>query len=92
MAYTPMIVQYLEMKKQYQDCLLFFRVGDFYEMYFDDAVVAARDMDVVLTSKGCGDNEKSPMCGVPYHSVEVYIARLLAHGHKVAVAEQMEDP
>ncbi len=87
-----MIVQYLEMKKQYQDCLLFFRVGDFYEMYFDDAVVAARDMDVVLTSKGCGDNEKSPMCGVPYHSVEVYIARLLAHGHKVAVAEQMEDP
>ncbi len=92
MALTPMLQQYKDLKKQYSDCLLFDRVGDFYEMYFEDAVIGARDMDVVLTKKSCGEEEKAPMCGVPYHAVETYIARLLDRGHKVAIAEQMEDP
>jgi len=92
MALTPMLQQYKDLKEQYKDCLLFDRVGDFYEMYFEDALIGSRDMDVVLTKKSCGEEEKAPMCGVPYHSVETYIARLLEHGHKVAIAEQMEDP
>ena len=84
MALTPMLQQYKDLKEQYKDCLLFDRVGDFYEMYFEDALIGSRDMDVVLTKKSCGEEEKAPMCGVPYHSVETYIARLLEHGHKVA--------
>jgi len=92
MAYTPMILQYLEVKKQYSDCILFFRLGDFYEMFFEDALIASKDMDVVLTQKACGDGEKAPMCGVPYHAVETYVARLIEKGHKVAIAEQMTDP
>ncbi len=92
MAYTPMMQQYLATKEQYKDCILFFRLGDFYEMFFDDAITASKDMEVVLTSKACGDDEKAPMCGVPYHAVETYVARLLEKGHKVAIAEQMEDP
>ena len=92
MAYKPMMMQYLKTKEQYQDCILFYRLGDFYEMFFDDAVVASRDIDLVLTHKACGDGEQAPMCGVPYHAAETYIARLIEKGHKVAIAEQMTDP
>ena len=92
MAYTPAMQQYLDVKEQYKDCILFFRMGDFYEMFFDDAVTASRDMDVVLTRKSCGEGEYAPMCGVPYHAVESYVSKLIEKGHKVAIAEQMEDP
>ena len=87
-----MMQQYLAVKQNYKDCILFFRLGDFYEMFWEDAIIASRDMDVVLTKKACGEEEKAPMCGVPYHAVDTYLARLLEHGHKVAIAEQMEDP
>jgi len=92
MAYTPAMQQYLDTKKQYPDCILFFRMGDFYEMFFDDALTASRDMDIVLTRKSCGSGEYAPMCGVPYHAVDSYISKLIEKGHKVAIAEQMEDP
>ncbi len=92
MAYTPMIEQYLEIKRQYEDCILFFRLGDFYEMFFDDAITASKDMDVALTKKACGDGEFAPMCGVPYHSADPYIAKLIEKGHKLAICEQMSDP
>ncbi len=89
---TPMMQQYLDIKKQYQDCILFFRLGDFYEMFFDDAITASREMEVTLTGKNCGMEEKAPMCGVPYHAADTYIARLVEKGYKVAVCEQTEDP
>ena len=89
---TPMMQQYLEIKQQYQDCILFFRLGDFYEMFFDDAVTASREMEVTLTGKSCGLEEKAPMCGVPYHAADTYIAKLVEKGYKVAVCEQTEDP
>ena len=92
MAYTPMIEQYLEIKKQYEDCILFFRLGDFYEMFFEDALIAAKDMEITLTKKACGDGEFAPMCGVPYHAVDSYVAKLIDKGHKVAICEQVEDP
>ena len=92
---TPMKRQYLEIKEQYKDCLLFFRLGDFYEMFYDDAYVASRDLDIALTTRDRNvenPEERTPMCGVPYHAAETYIARLIAKGHKVAICEQMEDP
>ena len=89
---TPMMRQYLELKEKYCDCLLFFRLGDFYEMFFDDAKTAARELELVLTGRDCGLEERAPMCGVPYHSVDVYINRLIEKGYKVAICEQMEDP
>jgi DNA mismatch repair protein MutS len=89
---TPMVQQYLEIKNEYRDCLLFFRLGDFYEMFFEDAVVASRELEIVLTSRGDSGPERIPMCGVPYHSVSGYLAKLLAKGYKVAICEQMEDP
>ncbi|MDD3290232.1 MAG: DNA mismatch repair protein MutS, partial [Eubacteriales bacterium] len=92
MAYTPMMQQYLSIKEQYKDCILFFRLGDFYEMFFEDAVVGARDMEITLTKKSCGEEERAPMCGVPYHAADTYIAKLIEKGHKVAVCEQVEDP
>ncbi|GAB1475350.1 DNA mismatch repair protein MutS [Bacillota bacterium] len=92
MALTPMMQQYLEIKKDYADAILFFRLGDFYEMFFDDALTASRIMDVALTGKSCGLEERAPMCGVPYHAAEQYIAKLIEKGYKVAVCEQMEDP
>jgi len=91
-SYTPMMLQYLSIKEQYKDCILLYRVGDFYETYFDDAEIASKDMEIVLTHKGCGDGEITAMCGVPYHALETYIVRLIDKGHKVAIAEQMEDP
>lgn len=89
---TPMMRQYLELKEKYSDCLLFFRLGDFYEMFFEDAKTAAKELDLVLTGRDCGLSERAPMCGVPYHAVDNYIAKLIEKGYKVAVCEQMEDP
>lgn len=92
MQLTPMMQQYMEIKKDYQDCILFFRLGDFYEMFFEDAITASREMEITLTGKNCGQEEKAPMCGVPYHAAETYIAKLVDKGYKVAICEQMEDP
>ncbi|MBO4881448.1 MAG: DNA mismatch repair protein MutS [Firmicutes bacterium] len=92
MAFSPMMRQYLATKEQYPDCILFYRLGDFYEMFFDDAKTAARELDLVLTGKQCGEEERAPMCGVPYHACENYIARLVEKGYKVAIAEQLTDP
>ena len=89
---SPMMRQYLEIKENNKDCLLFFRVGDFYELFFDDAVTASRELEIVLTGKECGLEERAPMCGVPYHSCEGYIARLIEKGYRVAICEQTEDP
>ena len=92
---TPMKKQYNEIKQQHQDCLLFFRLGDFYEMFNDDAKIASRELDLALTTRDRSvedPDERTPMCGVPYHSAEAYIARLIAKGYKVAICEQTEDP
>ena len=93
---TPMMKQYMQIHQQTPDCLLFFRLGDFYEMFAEDAKIAARELDLTLTTRdraeGKADDERTPMCGVPYHSAEGYIARLVAKGYKVAICEQMEDP
>ena len=87
-----MMRQYLEIKEQNKDSILFFRLGDFYEMFFDDAKTASDELDLVLTGKDCGLEERAPMCGVPFHSCEGYIARLVERGYKVAICEQTEDP
>lgn len=89
---TPMMQQYLETKKEYPDCILFYRLGDFYEMFFDDALTASRELEITLTGKNCGMEERAPMCGVPYHAVDTYLNRLVKKGYKVAIGEQMEDP
>lgn len=89
---TPMMKQYMKTKSQYQDCILFYRLGDFYEMFFEDALTASRELEITLTGKNCGQEEKAPMCGVPYHAVEGYLNRLVAKGYKVAICEQVEDP
>ena len=89
---TPMMAQYIETKNNYQDCILFYRLGDFYEMFFDDAKTVSRELELTLTGKDCGLEERAPMCGVPYHSATGYIARLVEKGYKVAVCEQVEDP
>jgi DNA mismatch repair protein MutS len=87
-----MMKQYMETKSQYQDCILFYRLGDFYEMFFDDALTASRELEITLTGKNCGQEERAPMCGVPYHAVEGYLNRLVSKGYKVAICEQVEDP
>lgn len=92
MPVTPMMQQYLDMKEQYRDCILMFRLGDFFEMFFEDAEVASRELDIALTGRDCGLPERAPMCGVPFHAVDGYISRLVTRGYKVAVCEQMEDP
>ena len=89
---TPMMKQYMETKSQYRDCILFYRLGDFYEMFFDDALTASRELEITLTGKNCGQEERAPMCGVPYHAVEGYLNRLVSKGYKVAICEQVEDP
>lgn len=89
---TPMMKQYVETKKQYQDCILFYRLGDFYEMFFDDAITVSQELELTLTGKNCGMEERAPMCGVPYHAVEGYLTRLVSKGYKVAICEQVEDP
>ena len=89
---TPMMKQYMKTKEQYKDCILMFRLGDFYEMFFDDAVTASKELEITLTGRNCGLDERAPMCGVPYHSVDPYIAKLIKKGYKVAICEQLEDP
>lgn len=92
MPVTPMMQQYLDMKEQYKDCILLFRLGDFYEMFFDDAQLASRELEITLTGRDCGLDERAPMCGVPFHAVDGYIAKLISKGYKVAICEQVEDP
>ncbi|HBL41507.1 MAG TPA: DNA mismatch repair protein MutS, partial [Ruminococcaceae bacterium] len=89
---SPMMKQYFEIKKDYRDTILMFRLGDFYEMFFEDAKIASRELELVLTGRDCGQEERAPMCGVPFHSVDSYIARLISKGYKIAICEQMEDP
>jgi len=89
---TPMMQQYFEVKEQYQDCILFFRLGDFYEMFFDDAITASRELEITLTGRDCGQAERAPMCGVPFHAANSYINKLISKGFKVAICEQVEDP
>lgn len=92
MPVTPMMQQYLDMKEQYKDCILMFRLGDFYEMFFDDATLASRELEITLTGRDCGLEERAPMCGVPFHAVDGYISRLITKGYKIAICEQVEDP
>ncbi len=89
---SPMMQKYLETKEQYNDCILFYRLGDFYEMFFDDAILVSRELEITLTGKDCGLEERAPMAGIPYHAAENYIARLVSKGYKVAICEQLEDP
>ena len=89
---TPMMEQYFQIKKNYKHCLLFFRLGDFYEMFFDDALVASNELVITLTGKDWGQKERAPMCGVPFHSAENYIAKLVEKGYNVAICEQTVDP
>ena len=90
--FSPMMQRYLETKKEYEDCILFYRLGDFYEMFFDDAITASRELELTLTGKLCGQEERAPMCGVPFHAAETYISKLIEKGYKVAICEQLEDP
>lgn len=89
---TPMMQQYMDTKNQYKDCILFYRLGDFYEMFFEDAITCSKELEITLTGKNCGLEERAPMCGVPFHSAENYLSRLIAKGYKVAICEQVEDP
>lgn len=89
---SPMMQLYMETKKQYQDCILMYRIGDFFEMFFDDAKTASKELELTLTGKNCGLEERAPMCGVPFHAIDAYITRLVSHGYKVAVCDQVEDP
>ncbi|WP_207669180.1 DNA mismatch repair protein MutS [Natranaerovirga pectinivora] len=89
---TPMMQQYMELKEKYKDAIMFFRLGDFYEMFFEDAITASRELEITLTGRECGQEERAPMCGVPYHSAENYINRLIQKGYKVAICEQVENP
>ena len=90
--YTPMMEQYLEIKKQNQDCILFYRLGDFYEMFFEDAIIASKELEITLTGKNCGQDERAPMCGVPYHACDTYLNQLIEKGYKIGICEQVEDP
>ncbi len=92
MSLTPMMQQYMEVKRRHMDAIVFFRLGDFYEMFFDDAKLVSHELDLTLTGRDCGGGERAPMCGVPYHSADTYIAKLVSRGYKVAICEQMEDP
>ena len=89
---TPMMTQYLQIHEEVPDALLFFRLGDFYEMFFDDALTASRELEIALTGRDCGLEERAPMCGVPHHAAQNYITRLVEKGYKVAICEQVEDP
>ena len=91
-GFSPMMQHYLQTKEEYKDCILFYRLGDFYEMFFDDAKTVSNELELTLTGKDCGQEERAPMCGIPFHAAENYITRLVSNGHKVAICEQMEDP
>ena len=90
--YTPMVQQYLEVKRQHENELLFFRLGDFYELFFEDALTASKELNITLTGRAGGLEDKIPMCGVPYHAVDGYIAKLVSKGYRIAICEQVEDP
>ena len=90
--FSPMMQRYLETKEEYKDCILFYRLGDFYEMFFDDAITASRELELTLPGKDCGQEERAPMCGIPHHAAEIYISKLISKGYKVAICEQLEDP
>ena len=92
MALTPMMRQYVEIKERYKDCILFYRLGDFYEMFFEDAKIASKELELVLTGRECGLEERAPMCGIPFHAATSYISKLVNKGYKVAIGEQVEDP
>ena len=92
MALSPMMQEYKKMKESYKDCVLMYRVGDFYEMFFDDAVRVSKLLELTLTSKECGLPERAPMCGVPFHALDTYVSRLIKKGEKVAICDQVEDP
>ena len=92
MALSPMMQEYLQRKEEYKDCILLYRVGDFYEMFFDDAVTVSREIELTLTGKECGLPERAPMCGVPFHALDTYVKKLIDAGHKVAICDQVEDP
>ena len=92
MALTPMMQQYMETKEQYKDCILLYRLGDFYEMFYDDALIASKVLEITLTGKDCGQAERAPMCGIPYHALDGYLTKLIDHGYKAAICEQVEDP
>ena len=89
---SPMMQHYVQTKEEYKDCVLFYRLGDFYEMFFEDAVTVSRELELTLTGKDCGLEERAPMCGVPFHAAETYVNRLIEKGYKVAICEQVEDP
>ena len=89
---SAMMKHYLQMKEKYKDCILFYRLGDFYELFYDDAIEISRVLDLTLTGKNCGLDERAPMCGVPYHAAETYIAKLVSMGYKVAICEQLTEP
>ena len=90
--FSPMMQHYLEIKEKYKDCIIFYRLGDFYEMFFEDAVNVSRELELTLTGRECGQEERAPMCGVPFHAADIYISRLIGKGYKVAICEQLEDP
>ena len=90
--FSPMMQEYLKTKEEYKDCILFYRLGDFYEMFFDDAISVSKELELTLTGKLCGQEERAPMCGVPFHAADTYISRLIEKGYKVAICEQLEDP
>ena len=92
MGLSPMMQHYMQMKEQYPGTLMFYRLGDFYEMFFDDAKLASKELELTLTGRDCGLDERAPMCGVPFHAADTYIKRLVDKGYKVAICEQMEDP
>ncbi|MBR7140735.1 MAG: DNA mismatch repair protein MutS, partial [Clostridia bacterium] len=92
MALSPMMQQYMQLKEQYKDTIIFYRLGDFYEMFFDDAITVSRELELTLTGRDCGLSERAPMCGVPYHAVDNYLAKLLEKGYKVAICEQVTKP
>ena len=89
---SPMMEHYLKAKEEYKDCILFYRLGDFYEMFFDDALLVSRELELTLTGKDCGMAERAPMCGIPFHAADIYITKLVDNGHKVAICEQVQDP
>ena len=90
--FTPMMQKYIETKEEYKDCILFYRLGDFYEMFFEDAIIASKELEITLTGKDCGQEERAPMCGIPYHAIDGYLNKLVSKGYKVAICEQIEDP
>ena len=90
--FSPMMQRYLETKEEYKDCIVLYRLGDFYEMFFEDAITASRELELTLTGKDCGQEERAPMCGIPHHAAEIYVSRLINKGYKVAICEQLEDP